>query len=124
MICAFAAFSQEAVGKIIVKEPNIGIEIDFYDDNVSIDIIIELIKTCIITTKSNRLRTVEPEIAGFLIEEIGKRVSVIDFSKNKLEWGYSTEYSTISFSFSYKGKEYFVIGVMPEDRYWYFENER
>ena len=124
MICAVTAFSQEAVGKIIVKEPNIGIEIDFFDDYVSIDIIIELIKTCIITTQSKGLRTLDPELPDILIEEIDKRVSAIDFSNLKMEWGYPTEYSTVSYSFSYKGKEYFVIGVMPEDGYWYFENER
>ena len=124
MICAATAFSQEAVGKIIIKDPNIGIEIDFFDDNVSIEIIIEIIKTCLVTTKSKGLRTLDPELSDELMEEIDKRLSIVDFSDLKIEWGYSTDYFAISYSLGYQGKEYFVISVLPEERYWYFENER
>jgi len=122
IICSVGAYTQEAVGKINVKEPDIKIEMVFYDDNVTVETVLEIIKTRLLTAKSNRLKSVDYEVSDFLLEELYKRLEAIDFSKVNLEWGYITDYSTINYNFKYQNNDYFIIAVMPEDRSWFFED--
>jgi len=124
IICAVSVYSQEEVGKLTLKEPDIEIETVFYDSNIPVDIVAEIIKMWLINTKSTRLSSVQPELQDMLYQEIGKLVSKIDFSNITKYLGDSSEYFTITYNFFYQQKEYFVIAVLPENNYWFFENSR
>jgi len=121
IICSVAAYSQEAVGKVNVKTQDMAIEIVFYDNEVSMDTVIEVMKS-ILTVNTKGLRSVDSDDYGILVEELSKRLELVDFSKINLEWGYMTDFSTLVFNFSYQKKEYFVIATSPDERYWFFEN--
>jgi hypothetical protein len=123
-ICAVAVFSYEKVGKIIINQPEIKIEFDFYDTNVDMEIIVEIIKNCIISTKSKGLLSIDNEEAEILVEELNRLYSIINWSKFEYENGLRTDYFVAQSNIKYKGKEYFIITIAPEDRTWYFEIQR
>jgi len=120
IICAAAVFSQEAVGKMTVKRPDIEIDIDFYDNKLEISKLVEIITSRILSAELDSLKSVDDEIFDELIDEIEKRVLAIDTSEFEVS-GYATEYFAIKSNLNYKEKDYFVISFVPDDSYWIFE---
>ena len=124
VICSAAAFTQEIVGNVTVNNRyvDIDIDVDFYDDTINLDSILEIIKAHIITTQSKGLITVDYDVSDNLMDILmNLDVDNSDFSYN---WGNMTQYYAIKYAFIYEGKEYFVIQILPEDNYWFFEVER
>jgi hypothetical protein len=114
IMCAAAGFTQEIVGTVVLKGPNITIEYDFYDNNIVVEEITEIIKKCILSTNSKRLMSVSDEEIALLNEEIEKLCEDVDYSGLDLDWFLKSQFFAIKFNFNYHGKDYFVLGIMPE----------
>jgi hypothetical protein len=124
IICAAVAFSQQVVGTIIINNPEIKVVIDFYDKNVAVDLIADIIKSHIISTGSKGLQSVSDEDTDIVWEELDRRYFSIDWSNIENRWGSVTEYFVTKCIFSFHGREYFIINVIPEDFFLCLENQK
>jgi len=113
------AFSQEIVGNIILNDPIIKVNLDFYDDPIDMEVVVKIMETHLISNPSGGLRTVDDDISDKLMEVIENMV--VDPSDFTLTWGYITEYCATKFLFKYQGTEYLIIHIEPEDIIFCFE---
>ena len=125
MICAAAVFSQEKVGTVSFTDPSINIVIDFYESNIEVDAVIEILQNYLISTGIQGLRTIDNKTSNTLYDEINRRSeNITDWSNLELTWGTFSPYFAIKYTLSYKGSDYFIINILPEDSYWFFIEEK
>jgi len=118
-LCTATVFSQEVVGNVKVSNPEIDVDIDFYDSNIGMAAVVELITVHLESSPSKSLITVDEEVANSLMKVMFNQD--FDESDLSLTWGSMTQYIAIKYAINVNGEDYFVIHIMPEDRYWFFK---
>ena len=122
MLCVSAVFSQEIVGNYSFKSSYIDIEIDFYEEEIDITTVMQMIVVHIVSTQASELLVVFDEMSNILYDEMDTLVGfVADQMDYELDWGYVTPYFAVKYVFSINEDEYFVINILPEDNFWFFE---
>jgi len=123
IFCAAAVFSQEIVGNYYLETSDLEIDIDFYDDEIDMLTFMQIIVTRLVSSQAEELLMIYDELSHLLFEELDTRLGYItDWMDFELAWGYMTPYFAIKYVFDIYGIEYFIVQILPEDQFWFFES--
>jgi len=121
MISAINLSANDIVGNMTYIEPGLEISIDFYNDPVGIDEVLEIITVQLISTQAQALWMTDEELSDYLYDLLGD--IVFDFSNISSTWGDVTINMAVTYTIHIYGRLFLVVNLLPEDRYWFFEFE-